>query len=118
MDGMTRQSLVPGQLCPPSVQTVPLAMSLHLYSLEIEKVSRDGSRALGRAARVELRSRRAGWCASPAGCRGQVDAGISPPLPPAFLPPTNRMSQTDTRTLGPEKGLGKYGARGENCKTV
>ena len=67
---------------PPSVQTVS-AMSLHLYSLEIEKVLRDGSRAFGCAARVELRSRRAGWwCSVPPPRRllgGQVGPGISPP---------------------------------------
>ena len=66
---------------PPSVQTVS-AMSLHLYSLEIQKVSRDGSRALGSAARVQLSSRRAGTGVPPLPRRlqcGQVGAGISPP---------------------------------------
>ena len=110
-----------GQLCsPPSVQTVPAAAAVSLlpHSLEIQKVSRDGSRVLCRTAGVELSRRRAGCCdcSSPPAvpwCR-QVGAGT-----PAFLPPTNRMSQTDTRTQGDERrGLVKFGARGEKCKIV
>ena len=78
-----------------------------------------GSRVLCRTAGVELSRRRAGCCcdcSSPPAvpwCR-QVGAGT-----PAFLPPTNRMSQTDTRTQGDERrGLVKFGARGEKCKIV
>ena len=97
--------------CPSCYVTAPLFTGNR-------KVSRDVSRALGRAARVELRSRlvvpprRLLWAGR---CRHRPPPPPPPP-PPAFLPPTNRMSQTDTRTLAPEKGLGKYGARGETAK--
>ena len=99
--------------CPPTVSRLcPCYVTAPppLFTGNPTKVSHDGSRALGRAAGVELSSRAS--VAPPAGtalCRGQVGAGAGtlPSTLSAFLPPTNRMSQTDTRTLGPEKGLGK-----------